>query len=65
MVSEKIFFHYKSMGAIGPRGMASLDPMGFIDWIFVGDHLELLNTKNISCWPYSFREEIVSSYSHY
>ena len=42
MVSEKKIFlrfsHYKSMGANEPRGMANLDPRGFIGRIYVGDH---------------------------
>ena len=32
------FFHYKSMGANDPRGVASLDPSGLIYRIYVGDH---------------------------
>ena len=32
------FFHYKSMGANDPQGVASLDPMGLIGRIYVGDH---------------------------
>ena len=31
-------FHYKSMGANDPWGMASLDPRGLIGRIYVGDH---------------------------
>ena len=41
MVSEKKickFFHYKSMGANNPRGMASLGLRGLIGRIYVGDH---------------------------
>ena len=40
MVSEEkiFFFHYKSMGANDPRGMASLDSRGLIGRIYVGDH---------------------------
>ena len=41
MVSEKIFLsfsHYKSNGANDPRGLASLDPRGFIGRIYVGDY---------------------------
>ena len=42
MVLEKkiffTFFHYKSMGANDPRGMASLDPRGLVGRIYVGDH---------------------------
>ena len=42
MVSDKKiflrFFHYKSMGANDPPGMANLDPRGFIGRIYVGDH---------------------------
>ena len=60
MVSEKIFLrfsHYESMGVNDPRGIANLDPKGLIGRIYVGDHLTLLHTKYISCWPYGFREE--------
>ena len=32
------FFHYKSMGANDPRGVASLDPRGLFGRIYVGDH---------------------------
>ena len=32
------FFHYKSMGANDPRGIANLDPRGIIGRIYVGDH---------------------------
>ena len=32
------FFHYKSMGANDPRGVASLDPRGLIGRIYKGDH---------------------------
>ena len=38
MVSEKnfyVFFHYKSMGAIDPHDMASLDPRGLIGKILL------------------------------
>ena len=40
MVSEIFFvFHYKSMEANDPSGMASLDmPRGLIGRIYVGDH---------------------------
>ena len=44
MVSEKkisIFFsfsHYKSMGAVDPHSVASLDPIGLYDRIYVGDY---------------------------
>ena len=41
MVSEKkiflSFFHYKSMGAYDPWGVASLDPWGLIGRIYVGN----------------------------
>ena len=52
MVSEKIFFHYKSMGANNPRGVASLDPRGLTGRIYVGDHQTLLYTKYISSGPH-------------
>ena len=32
------FFHYKSMGANDPQGVASLDPRVLICRIYVGDH---------------------------
>ena len=61
MVSEEniflIFSHYKSMGANDLRGMASLNPRGLIDRIYVGHHLTLLHTKYISSGPHGFREE--------
>ena len=60
MVSEDDFLsisHYKSMGANGPLGVASLDPRGFIGSIYVLDHYILLHTKYISSGPHSFREE--------
>ena len=60
MLSEKIlliFYHYKSMGANDPRGVASLDPRGLIGRIYVGDHKTLLHTKYISSGPHGFREE--------
>ena len=39
MVSEKmIFFHYESIGANNPEGVAMLDHRGLIDRIHVGDH---------------------------
>ena len=31
-------FHYKSKGAIGPHGVASLDPRGLIGRIYVVEH---------------------------
>ena len=31
------FFHFKSMGANDPQGVASLDPWGLIGRIYVGD----------------------------
>ena len=34
----KKIFHYKSMGDNDPRGVASLDPRGFIGRIYVGDY---------------------------
>ena len=33
-----IFFHYKSIGANDPWGVASLDPRGLSGRIYVGDH---------------------------
>ena len=32
------FFHYKSVGAHDPKGVASLDPRVLICRIYVGDH---------------------------
>ena len=49
--------HYKSMGANEPRGVASFDPRGMVDRIYVGDHLSLLHTKYLSSGPYGFIEE--------
>ena len=46
------FSYYKSMGANDPRGMANLDPRGFIGRIYVGDHQTLL-----SCGPHNFRKK--------
>ena len=60
MVSEKMFLrfsHYKSVGAKDPRGMANLDPRGFIGRIYVEDTKTLLYTKYLSCGPHSFREK--------
>ena len=51
------FSHYKSMGANGPRCMASLDPRSLIGRIYVVDHYTLLHTKYISSGPHGFREE--------
>ena len=55
MVSEKKIFlrfsHYKSMEANDPWGMANLDPRDLIVRIYVGDHVTLLHTKNISGGP--------------
>ena len=52
-----IFFHYKSMGANDPQGVARLCPRGWIGRIYVGDHQLLLHTKYVSCGPHGFREE--------
>ena len=38
-------------------GVASLDPIGLIGRIYVGDHSTLLYTKYISCGPHGFRDE--------
>ena len=42
MVSDKkiflSFYHYKSVGANDPWGVASLDPRGLIGRIYIGDH---------------------------
>ena len=50
-------FHYKSMGANEPRGVANLDPRGMVGRIDVGDHLSLLHTKYLSTGPYGFNEK--------
>ena len=56
MVSEKkifyFFFHYKSMGANEPRGVANLDPRGMVSRIYKGNRLTLLNTKYLSSGPH-------------
>ena len=44
--------------------MASLEPIGLIGKIYVGDHYTLLHTQYISCWPPGFREDFLS-FSHY
>ena len=59
------FFHYKSMVANGPWGVASLGPWDLIGRIYVGDHYTLLHTKYISCGPHGFREENFFSFFHY
>ena len=46
-------------------GVASLDPRGLIDRIYIGDHYTLLHTKYLSCGPPGFREEDFVSFSHY
>ena len=48
-----------------PWGVASLEPKGLIDRIYVVDHYTLLHTKYISSGPYGFREEDFLSFSHY
>ena len=50
------------MGAIGPRGMASLDPRGLIGRMYVGHDMTLLHTKYVSCGPLCFRGENVYSF---
>ena len=59
------FFHYKSMGANDPRGVASLDSRGLISRIYVRNYYTLLHTKYISSGPHGFREEDFLSFSHY
>ena len=52
IVSEDFFLkfsHCKSLEAIDPWGVASLNPRGMIGMIYVGDHWTLLYTKYISC----------------
>ena len=47
--------HCKSIGAIGPQGVASLDPNGLTGRSYVCDYQTLLHTKYIGCGPPSFR----------
>ena len=51
------FFNYKSMGANEPWGVVSFDPREMVGRIYVGDHLTLLHTTNLSSGPYGFRKE--------
>ena len=52
---EDFFFsHYKSMAANDTRAVASLDNMGLIGRIYVGDHKTLLQSKYISCGSHGF-----------
>ena len=53
----KFFFHFKSMGANDPWGVASSDPRGLIGRMYVRDYYTLLHTKYISSGPHGFREE--------
>ena len=57
--AKKIFeaFPIIGMEANDPRGVASLDPRGLIDRIYVGGHYTFLHTKYISSGPHGFREE--------
>ena len=66
MVSEKKIFE-GSLAVItnDPWGMASLEPRGLIDRIYVGDPYTLLHSKYISSGPHGFREEDFLSFSHY
>ena len=63
-IFEAFFFHYKSMGAKEPRGVANLDPRGLIGRIYVGDYLTLLHTKYLNSGPCCFREEDFLSFSN-
>ena len=45
------FSHFMSMGADESRGVATSDPRGMVGRIYVGDHLMLLHTKNLSSEP--------------
>ena len=66
MVSEKkIFSHYQSMEANGPRGVASLDPRGLIGRISVVDHYTLLHTKIYNLWASWFQRRRFYRFSHY
>ena len=63
MVSEKVFSHYKSMGANDPLGSGHFEsPRGMVCRIYVGDHQTLLHTNDISCGPHGFKEEDFSSF---
>ena len=53
------------MGVNDPWSMANLDPRDMAGRIYVGDHLTLLHTKYISCWPHGLREEDFLRFSHY
>ena len=57
---QKIFFlkisHCKSLGAIDPWGVVSLNPRGMI---YVGDHWTLLYTLYISCGPHGLGEDFL------
>ena len=58
MVSEtKIFPILSQWELMSPIGLATLDPRGMVDRIYVGDHLTLLHTKYLSSGPYIFRKE--------
>ena len=52
------FSHYKSMGANGAQGLASLDPRDLIGRIYVVDNYILLHTKYISSGPHGYREKL-------
>ena len=59
-VSEEIllcFSHYKSIGAIDPLGVASLDPRELIGRIYVRHHKTFLHIKYISYWPLGLKED--------
>ena len=49
-------FHYKSVGANDPQGMANLDPRGMVGRIYVGDYQTLLHTKSVSSGPHGYQE---------
>ena len=51
VVSEKIFFHCKSMGANDPRVGVIFDPRGMVGKIYKEDHITLLHTKYESSRP--------------
>ena len=59
------FSHYKSMGAIDPRGVANKDPRGMVGRIYVGDHLTSLHSLSTSSRPHGFRElDFLRSFSY-
>ena len=46
------------MGAIEPRGVASLDLRAMVGRIYVEDHITLLHTKSVSSGPHGSEMKI-------